>query len=97
MVFNTGWTVHEWIWVSEVKVIVWPLSKSLKFILSNICSQAAGQISQISCGAFMIRGQNFLNDVGHMTKMAARPMQVNDLILQEIFLWNQMVKMVAFG
>ena len=40
--------------LTEVKFIVWSLSKSLRFKLSCIYSKAAEHISQISCGAFMI-------------------------------------------
>ena len=34
--------------------------RSLRFILSNICSQVAGHIGQIVCGAFMIGKRHFV-------------------------------------
>ena len=47
---TNGWQYMKT--VPEGKVI----PRSLRFIHSNICSQGAGHISQISCEAFMIVG-----------------------------------------
>ena len=49
--------VYEYIWVPEVKVIVWPLSKATQIYAFNILPSYWTHQSQISCRAFMIRGE----------------------------------------
>ena len=73
------WLLTDWdnedMWVLKVKVISWPRPKviyiqnlKLAFLRNHWANQ-----SQILCGASLGRGNKslYINDPGHMTKMAA--------------------------
>ena len=76
----------EYIWVSEVKVIDFCL-RSLRVILSKICPQVGWYVKvKFRVEPLWLGGQNLLNGVGHMAKMATIPSMVKSF---KNFLWNQ--------